>query len=128
MSKGNLIKKNIKLSLYDIVRFQLNNYCFINKIRLSPAQLDCLALLGMYGEMNISDFCEETVKESIFSNNQTARNFITKSVKESLVKRSGNGNKIISVNQDLSIFTEGNILIELKVYYVDTNKSKELNT
>ena len=53
-------------------------HCFLNEIRVSPAQLNCLGLLGLYGEINMSDFCAEVVSEEIFGNVQTTRNFITK--------------------------------------------------
>lgn len=97
-------------------------YCFINRVRLSPAQLDCLSLLGMYGEMNMSDFCNEVVSEEIFGNVQTTRNFITKCVKDELVTRSGLGNKVVSINKKLELLTEGTILLNLKVYHLEADK------
>lgn len=121
MAKALVVNKQIQLSLFDVIRFQINLHCFINKIRLSPAQMDCLALLGMFGDMNMSDFCEEVVSKEIFGNVQTTRNFITKSVKDGLVKRSGLGNKIVSLNKELTILNEGTILLNLKVYHVEAN-------
>ena len=47
MAKAVVINKQLPLSLLEIIKFQLNFYCFNNKIRLSPAQLDCLSLLGL---------------------------------------------------------------------------------
>ena len=121
MSKALVINKNVGLELFEIIKFQINMYCFINKVRLSPAQQDCLALLGMYGDINMSDFCEQVVTESIFGNVQTTRNFITKSVKDSLVKRSGMGNKVISLSNDLNVITKGTILLNLKIYHHASN-------
>ena len=69
------------MPLIDIIKYQINMHCFLNEIRVSPAQLDCLGLLGLYGEINMSDFCAEVVSEEIFGNVQTTRNFITKCVK-----------------------------------------------
>ena len=122
MAKALVVNRQIPLSLYDIIRFQINEYCFVNKIRLSPAQQDCLALLGLYGEINMSDFCEQVVTEYVFGNMQTTRNFITKCVKEKLVKRSGLGNKLVSLTEELNILTTGNILLNLKVFHFETNK------
>lgn len=122
MAKALVINKQLPLSLKDVIKFQINMYCFVNKIRLSPAQQDCLSLLGLYGDMNMSDFCNEVVSEEIFGNVQTTRNFITKCVKENLVTRSGLGNKVVSLNKNLEILTEGTILLNLKVYYVEANK------
>lgn len=110
----------VELSLYDIIRYQLMDYCFHNKIRISPAQLDCLGLLGLQGPINISDFCQNVVDdENIFGNTQTVRNYILKCVKENIILRSGNGNKLIQIHPDLGIIYEGNIVIEQKVYHVE---------
>jgi hypothetical protein len=122
MAKALVVNKQVPLSLFDVIKFQINMHCFTNKIRLSPAQLDCLSLLGMYGDMNMSDFCEQVVMNEIFGNVQTTRNFITKSVKEGLVSRSGLGNKVVSLNKDLNVLTQGTILLNLKVYHVEANE------
>lgn len=124
MAKAKVINKVVPLTMLDIIKYQINMHCFLNKIRLSPAQQDCLALLGMYGSMFISDFCEQTVIEGIFGNVQTARNFMVKCIKDNLVVRSGMGNKTIALNSDLSILTEGTIVLNLKVYHHDTNEGK----
>ena len=124
MAKATVIDKKLKLSLFDIIRFQINTYCFINKVRLSPAQMDCLSLLGMYGDINMSDFCEEVVNEEVFGNVQTTRNFVTKCVKDKLVKRSGLGNKVVSLTDELNVVTKGNVLLNLKVFHVEENKGQ----
>jgi len=121
MAKALVINKQIPLSLHDIIRYQINQYCFIEKIRMSPAQQDCLAMLGVYGEMNISDFCEQIVTEDIFGSIQTTRNFLVKCIKDGLVKRSGLGNKVVSLSDNLQIITSGTILLNLKVYHVESN-------
>lgn len=122
MAKALVVNKQIPLSLIEIIKFQINMHCFNNKIRLSPAQLDCLSLLGLYGDMNMSDFCNEVVSGEIFGNVQTTRNFITKCVKEGLVKRSGLGNKVVSISEHLELLTEGTILLNLKIYHLEANK------
>jgi hypothetical protein len=122
MAKALVVNKQVPLSLIEVIKFQINMYCFINRVRLSPAQLDCLSLLGMYGEMNMSDFCNEVVSEEIFGNVQTTRNFITKCVKDELVTRSGLGNKVVSINKKLELLTEGTILLNLKVYHLEADK------
>lgn len=121
--KAKVVEKQLPLSLYDIIRFQINNYCFLNKIRISPAQLDTLAYLGMWGDMNISDFCDQIANEDIFGSAQTVRNFIIKCVKDKLVIRTGTGKKIIRLTDDLNLMNEGTILINMKVYHVDQSKN-----
>lgn len=122
MAKALVVNKQVPLSLFDVIKFQINMHCFTEKIRLSPAQMDCLALLGMYGDMNMSDFCEQVVTNEIFGNVQTTRNFITKCVKDGLVTRSGLGNKVVSLEKTFNVLTEGTILLNLKVYHVEANK------
>jgi hypothetical protein len=123
MAKAFVVNTQVPMTLIEIIKFQINMYCFINKIRLSPAQQDCLALLGLYGEINMSDFCEQVVTEEVFGNVQTTRNFITKSVKEGLVVRSGLGNKIVSLTPELKILNNGTILLNMKIYHHEANKS-----
>jgi len=123
MAKAFVVNTQVPMTLIEIIKFQINMYCFINKIRLSPAQQDCLALLGLYGEINMSDFCEQVVTEEVFGNVQTTRNFITKSVKEGLVIRSGLGNKIVSLLPELKILNQGTILLNMKIYHHEANKS-----
>lgn len=116
-------QKNIELSLHDLIRFQINMYCFIQKIKISPAQMDTLAYLGEWGDINISDFCDQIVSKEIFSNPQTVRNFILKCVRDKYVVRGGKGDKIISLTEDVDLLSEGNILIDMKVYHVETEES-----
>lgn len=115
-------KKQLNLSLYDIIRFQLTIYFFTNNIKLGGSQLDVLAYLGMWGQMNISDFCEQIVDQEIFSNPQSVRNFILKCIKEGHIIRNGLGNKEIKLSYDNTL-SNGNILIEMQVYHVESKKS-----
>jgi hypothetical protein len=121
MPKAKIINKTLKLPLLDIIKYQINMHCFLNEIRVSPAQLNCLGLLGLYGEINMSDFCGEVVSEEIFGNVQTTRNFITKCVKSKTVIRKGLGNKNICLHPDLQIQCEGTIVLTLKLFHLETN-------
>lgn len=115
--KAVVVESKIPMSLQDIVRFQINTYCFNKRIRLSPAQQDCLALLGIFGDMNISDFCEQIVQEEIFGNVQTTRNFVVKCVKDNLIIRKGLGKKVISLSEDLNVITTGTIVLKYTVFH-----------
>jgi hypothetical protein len=117
--KALVIDKQVSMSLFDIIRFQINFYCFSNNIRISPAQLDTLAHLGLWDEINISDFCEQIVTEEIFGNPQTVRNFIIKSIKDDLIIRKGLGNKIIKLSDSIELLNKGTVLINLKLYHVE---------
>lgn len=126
--KIDVIDKKVSLSQFDIIRFQLTLYCFLNNIKISPAQLNTLAYLGMWGEMNISDFCDQIVEEEIFGNPQTVRNFILQSVRSGYVVRKGKGKKLIELSESVDLSSEGNILLNLKVYYVESQESENTDS
>lgn len=113
------VEKRIPLDSLDIIIFQLSTYCFINKIMMSHNQMKTLAYLGKWGEMNISDFCQQISDEGIYSNPQTVRNFLLKCIESGTVIRKGTGKKIIELSEKIDLITEGNILLRLKVYHVD---------
>lgn len=122
MAKALVIEKNVPLSLFDIIRYQMHFYCFMNNIRIAPAQLDTLSYLGLWGEINISDFCQQVTDLELFTNPQTVRNFIIKCVKDGYIIRKGLGNKNIELSNIFSLLNSGTILINLKVYHADQIK------
>jgi len=121
--KALVVDKKVPLSLFDIIRYQIHFYCFINNIRIAPAQLDALAYLGMWGEMNISDFCQQITDIELFTHPQTVRNFVIKCVKDGYIIRKGLGNKNIELSESFELQNAGTILINLKVYHVDQSES-----
>lgn len=126
--KVTTVDKLIEMSLHDIVRFQISNYCFTENVKISPNELGTLSYLGVWGEMNISDFCEQVVDEGVYSNPQTVRNFLLKCIKSGLVIRKGTGNKIIALDKEVGVLAEGNIVINMKVYHAEKQESKDSNT
>ena len=85
MSNANLVTKRVRMGHRDIIKYQLITESFINRIHITNAELDCLALLGAYGEYDMADFCNSIVDEKIFSNSQTVRNFLNKAAKSKLI-------------------------------------------
>ena len=126
--KIDVIDKKVSLSQFDIIRFQLTMYCFLNNIKISPAQLNTLAYLVMWGEMNISDFCDQIVEEEIFGNPQTVRNFILQSVRSGYVVRKGKGKKLIELSDSVDLGGRRIIKKNLKVYYVESQESENTNS
>jgi hypothetical protein len=122
MAEANLVTKKVMMGYNDIIKYQIMTYCFINKIQLSNNEMNCLALLGAYGECELSEFCNSTVSENIFKTAQTVRNFLTKACKLKLVTKLGTNKKKIHLVEDLKIQTEGNIILDFKIFYV-TKKS-----
>ena len=79
-------------------------------------ELNCLTLLGAYGESKLSDFCHFAVAEGIFKTPQTVRNFLTKSAKVGLVEKIEKKN--IALIDSLKIQTEGSIVLDYKLIHV----------
>jgi hypothetical protein len=123
MAKANLVQKRIRMSRRDIIKYQLLSHSFINSISYSDAELNCLTLLGVCGETDLSEFCNFTVDENIFKVSQTARNFLTKAEKINLIEKNGTSKKKVKLKDDLQIQTSGNIVLDYKIVYLDTQES-----
>ena len=109
----------------DIIKFQLISEAFIHRIRTTNSELDCLALLGAYGETELADFCNSIVEEKIFSNPQTVRNFLNKAEKSKLILKKtvkGSNRKKIKLNPTFNIQTSGNIVLKYTIAYVTEEK------
>ena len=121
MAKVNLVEKKVRLGLDDIIRFQLATHCHLEKIPVSEADIKCLALLGIRGETDLSEFCSLVVNEGIFKTTQTVRNCIVRMEKQNMVLKGGLSKKrLISLNPDMKIQTQGNILLDFKVIHIGT--------
>ena len=118
MAQANLVEKKVRMGHRDIIKYQLMTQCFINNIRLSDSELNCLTLLGAYGECELSEFCNSTVDEGIFKTSQTVRNFLTKAERTQLVNKNGSSRKKILLNPSLKIQTLGNIVLDYKLFHV----------
>lgn len=118
------VEKKIYLSKIEIVKYQLIHHCFMNNIRLSDTELNCLAFLGSLGSIRLTEFTRRAAEEGILSSNISVNNCLSKIEKSNLFIKKGAGKKIIFLNPILEIKSEGNILIELKLIKVETNTSE----
>jgi hypothetical protein len=121
MSNANLVTKRVRMGHRDIIKYQLITESFINRIHITNAELDCLALLGAYGEYDMADFCNSIVDEKIFSNSQTVRNFLNKAAKSKLIIKElieGSNKKKVKLNPAFKIQTKGTIVLDYKIGYV----------
>jgi hypothetical protein len=124
MPKVSIVDKKVGMAARDIVKYQLLSHCFVHSIPLSEAELNCLTLLGIYGECGLAEFCNSTVDENIFKVAQTVRNFLTKAEKYGLIDKRGKSRKKIRLKDDLKIQTQGNIVLNYKIFHiVETEKS-----
>lgn len=125
MAKVNQVTKRVRMEdLKDIVKFQLLTYCHINKISVSDADLNCLTLLAIVGQNELTSFCTWAHTQNIFSSVQSVRNCLTKAEKKGLVNKEGKNKKLIYINKDVQVVATTPILLDYKfLYYLESEKS-----
>ena len=116
MAIVNQVQKRVKMSKWDVVKFQILTHCYINKLSLSESDLNCLTLLSFNQPIELTDFCYDASSEEgwIFKSPQTVRNSINKTEKIGLVVRSEDNKKSIMLNPNIKVQTEGTILLDYK--------------
>ena len=135
MAKVNLVSKKITMDLWNIIKFQLLTHGYIQGIPLSESELNCLTLLGIHKESELSDFCNASCSEEqrdkepaleykshIFKNPQTVRNCLSKLEKLGFITKEGKNRKKIFLSENLKIQILGNIVLDYKVICLDTKK------
>lgn len=121
MPEFSVVNKPIKLDLFDIIKFQIITHCFVHKIRLNETDLNCLSLLGCKGEIRLIEFCRLAAETGIFGNPTAVSNCLSRIEATKLFIKKGAGKKIIFLNPELKIMTNGNILLDYKVVRVETD-------
>jgi hypothetical protein len=104
MAKFNVVDKKVNMSLEDIIRFQIVTYCYIKKVTISEADLNCLTLLGLNKKAELSDFCNAccdlsnrdkepalSYQKAIFKTPQTVRNCIARMRNYNIINKDGLG-------------------------------------
>jgi hypothetical protein len=115
MALFNQVVKKVKMSSWDIVKFQIMTYCYLEKVIVSESDLECLTFLAIQGEQELTGFCNDCAARKIFSSPQTVRNAITKAEKKGLIRKTlSKTKKKIVVNPDMKVTTEGNIMLDFK--------------
>jgi hypothetical protein len=124
MALVNQVQKKVRMPKWDIVKFQIVTYCFLNRITINESDLNCLTLLSFNQPIQLTDFCYDASSEEgwIFKSPQTVRNAINKAEKQNLVVKDLENKKQIMLNPDIKIQTEGTILLDFKFL---ANDSKE---
>ena len=120
------VQKRVRMPKWDIVKFQILTHCYINRVTMSDSDLDCLTLLSFNQPIELSNFCLDASSEEdwIFKSPQTVRNSVNKSEKNGLIVKDSTNKKIIMLNPNLKIQTEGIILLDFKFLGNDTEESK----
>jgi len=124
MALVNQVQKRVRMSKWDIVKFQIVTHCYLKKIAVSNADLDCLTLLSLNSPVELTDFCYDASEDhGVFKSPQTVRNSLNKAEKNGLVIKDPSNKKMISINNSLQIQTEGSVLLDYKFLANDTKET-----
>jgi len=123
MAKFNVVDKKVRMGLDDIVRYQILVYCYVNRIQVTDSDLECLATLAVTGESDLTEFCLLITEKRIFKSTQSVRNCLVKLERNNLISKEGKTKKKITVTPGMMIQTHGNILINNKFFYLDTQET-----
>lgn len=117
MAIVNQVQKKVKMPKWDVVKFQILTHCYVNHITVSESDLNCLTLLSFNQPIELTHFCYDASAEEdwIFKTPQTVRNCINKAEKNKLVIKDGDNKKLIMLNPDLKIQTQGTVLLDFKI-------------
>jgi hypothetical protein len=122
MALVNQVQKRVKMPKWDVVKFQILTHCYVNHITMSDSDLNCLTLLSFNQPIELTHFCYDASSEEewIFKSPQTVRNCINKAEKNGLVVKDADNKKLIMINPDLKLQTQGSILLDYKFLGNDT--------
>ncbi len=120
MALVNQVDKRVQMKQWEIVKFQILTHCYLNKIQVSDADLECLTLLSILGEQELTLFCAEVFTRNIFQSPQTVRNALSKAERKKLILKEGRSKKRITINPNLNLQTKGNILLDYKFLAVES--------
>lgn len=122
MALVNQVTKKVRMSLSSVVKYQILTYCYLNDISVTNSDLDCLTLLAIEGETELTEFCNLGYDNDIFKSPQSVRNAITKAEKKNLVLKNGDGRKTIEINPGMAIQTKAPILLDFKFAAVESKE------
>jgi hypothetical protein len=126
------VTKKLRITTPSVIKYQLlTEIMFFKEEHLIPSDLEILVLLVMWGPMELVGFCmnaakelyPETAPEDLSVRSQNVRNRIVKLEKRNIVIKSKTGRKVISLNPDINIQSEGNILLDYNYLAIESNKA-----
>jgi len=123
MAIVNQVDKRVRMDKWSIVKYQILTHCYLNKISVSEADLNCLTYLALEGDQELTNFCVKAHVKDIFSSIQSVRNCLTKAEKKNLIKKEGKNKKRIFINPELKVFSKGSILLDFKFLSVEPKES-----
>jgi len=116
----NQVSKKVKMSKGDIVKYQLLTHCYLERITVSNADLDCLTMLAFNGEIELTEFCNYASDEGIFKTPQSVRNAVIKFERKGMIEK--NGKEMIKLAPVLNVQAKGNVLLDYKFVSLESEE------
>lgn len=114
MAIVNQVDKRVRMTTWQIVKYQILTHCYLIGIQVSEADLECLTYLAVEGEQELTSFCIKAHAKNIFSSTQSVRNCLTKAEKKKLIVKEGKNKKKIFINPIMNVHSKGNVLLDYK--------------
>jgi arginine/ornithine N-succinyltransferase beta subunit len=123
MALVNQVEKRVRLSTWQVVKYQIITHCYLYDIQVSEADLNCLTFLAIEGDQELTSFCNKAFDKKIFSSTQSVRNCLTKAEKKGLIKKEGKNKKKIYISPDMKVSSNGNVLLDYKFLCIASQES-----
>jgi hypothetical protein len=94
MAIVNQVDKRVRMNTWQVVKYQILTHCYLYDIPVSEADLNCLTLLAIEGDQELTS--------------------LTKAEKKNLIKKEGKNKKKIYINPEMKVSSSGNILLDYK--------------
>lgn len=126
------VEKKIRINSFQLIKCQLiNELIFMKSENIIPSDIDLLALLCIWGKIELNKFCLNATKflykdvdvDKFSIRSQGIRNKILKLERRGFIKRTNDNKKNIVLNSDISISRGTNILISYNYLSIETNKA-----
>lgn len=112
-----------KMPMEDIIRFQVLIHCHLNRIRISPEELNCLTLIGLWGSTDLNQLCAKMEQLQVYKSSPSARNALDRMKEKGLINKVGKTRKKVSLSDSMNIKNKGNILVDIKLGCYEAVKS-----
>jgi hypothetical protein len=109
------VNQKLKVDILQTIKYQILTYCFFKDIHINESDLKLLAELAINNKIKLSKFCKVVTDKKIFKSEQSARNAINKAEKKNLLVKDGLDKKVIYINKDMNVQSEGIVLLDIKI-------------
>ena len=106
------------------IRFQIFVFCYLNNLMVkkkpkdlivSDNDIKCMALIGLAGDPDLTEFCKKVVELKIFKSTQSTRNALDKLEDIGLVIKEGTGRKRLYLSPVLNIQAKEESVLEYRL-------------